>query len=191
MAFARDRGSPDLKIPDPTKQPSTCGPKFLVREIEHSPYSKLHHQCNICGCCNSTCSKSHNWKPAKFTSLFHQMKGALVLLGKNKDLSKWVGFLESKHSATSSSSIVFKRRISLKISLVWRTASTMLPVPAFPFILIMLAPSPILRSASPRFFAPQTKGTSNLVLLMWCSVSAAVRTSLSSKKCLVTKLLNF
>lgn len=29
MAFARDRGSPDLKIPDPTKQPSTCGPKIF------------------------------------------------------------------------------------------------------------------------------------------------------------------
>jgi hypothetical protein len=34
-----------------------------------------------------------------------------------------------------------------------------LPVPASPLVLIMAAPSAILLKASPKFLAPQTKGT--------------------------------
>ena len=41
----------------------------------------------------------------------------------------------------------------------WRTASTMLPVPASPFERIIAAPSLMRRSASPRLVAPHTNGT--------------------------------
>ena len=63
---------------------------------------------------------------------------------------------------------------------MWRTASTTLPVPASPFVRIIAAPSPIRRSASPRFVAPQTNGTVNSHLSMWFSSSAGVSTSDSS-----------
>ena len=56
----------------------------------------------------------------------------------------------------------------------------MLPVPASPFERIMQAPSLMRRSASPRFVAPQTKGTVKRHLSMWCASSAGVRTSDSS-----------
>ena len=64
----------------------------------------------------------------------------------------------------------------------WRTASTMLPVPASPLERIIAAPSEIRRSASPRLVAPHTNGTSNANLSMWWASSAGVRTSLSSTK---------
>ena len=51
-----------------------------------------------------------------------------------------------------------------------------LPVPASPLVLIMAAPSAILRSASPRLRAPQTNGILNTVLSMWFSSSAGVST---------------
>ena len=70
--------------------------------------------------------------------------------------------------------------MSPRIDRRWRTASTMLPVPASPFERIIAAPSEIRRSASPRFVAPQTKGTSKGHLSMWYASSAGVRTSLSS-----------
>jgi hypothetical protein len=46
------------------------------------------------------------------------------------------------------------------------TALTTLPVPASPLILIIDAPSEILLKASPKFFAPQTKGTLKFYLLI-------------------------
>ena len=49
----------------------------------------------------------------------------------------------------------------------WRTASTMLPVPASPFVRIIAAPSLIRRSASPRFRQPHTNGTLKACLSMW------------------------
>ena len=61
-----------------------------------------------------------------------------------------------------------------------RTASTTLPVPASPLERIMAAPSPMRRSASPRFVAPHTNGTSKAALSMWCASSAGVSTSDSS-----------
>ena len=64
----------------------------------------------------------------------------------------------------------------------WRTASTMLPVPASPLERIIAAPSEMRRSASPRFVAPHTNGTSKANLSMWWASSAGVRTSLSSTK---------
>ena len=53
------------------------------------------------------------------------------------------------------------------IARMWRTASTMSPVPASPLERIIAAPSPIRRSASPRFVAPHTNGTLNAHLSMW------------------------
>ena len=49
-------------------------------------------------------------------------------------------------------------RMSPRIERRWRTASTMLPVPASPFERIMAAPSLMRRSASPRLVAPHTNG---------------------------------
>src|SRR5665811_753088 len=78
-----------------------------------------------------------------------------------------------RHMRTMNREIRFMVRMCL-------TASTTLPVPASPLVRIMAAPSAIRRSASPRLRAPQTKGSSNLVLSMWHSSSAGVSTSLSS-----------
>ena len=61
-----------------------------------------------------------------------------------------------------------------------RTASTMFPVPASPFVLISAAPSPMRRSASPRSRQPQTKGTRKACFSMWFASSAGVSTSDSS-----------
>ena len=60
------------------------------------------------------------------------------------------------------------------------TASTMSPVPASPFERIIAAPSPMRRSASPRFVAPHTNGTLKPHLSMWLASSAGVSTSDSS-----------
>ena len=70
--------------------------------------------------------------------------------------------------------------MSPRIERRWRTASTMLPVPASPFERIMHAPSEMRRSASPRLVAPQTNGTVNAHLSTWCASSAGVSTSDSS-----------
>ena len=55
--------------------------------------------------------------------------------------------------------------ISRRIWRRWRTASTMLPLPASPLVRIIAAPSPMRRSASPSSRAPQTKGTRKSVLV--------------------------
>ena len=49
---------------------------------------------------------------------------------------------------------------------MWRTASTMSPVPASPFVRTIAAPSLMRRSASPRSRAPHTNGTLNACLSM-------------------------
>src|SRR5436305_1100549 len=49
----------------------------------------------------------------------------------------------------------------------WRTASTMLPVPASPLERIRAAPSEMRRRASPRLVAPQTKGVGKAHLSTW------------------------
>ena len=55
---------------------------------------------------------------------------------------------------------------------MWRTASTMSPVPASPLERIIAAPSPMRRSASPRLVAPHTNGTLKAHLSMWLASSA-------------------
>ena len=59
----------------------------------------------------------------------------------------------------SSSPSVVSFFIPLTIARMWRTASTIFPEPASPFVRIMAAPSAMRRSASPRLRAPQTNGT--------------------------------
>jgi hypothetical protein len=49
--------------------------------------------------------------------------------------------------------------IASRIARMWRTASTMLPLPASPLLRIIAAPSAMRRSASPRSRAPHTNGT--------------------------------
>ena len=49
------------------------------------------------------------------------------------------------------------------------TALDTSPVPASPLDRIIAAPSVIRRSASPRLVAPQTNGTVNAHLSMWCA----------------------
>jgi pyridoxal 5'-phosphate synthase pdxS subunit len=81
---------------------------------------------------------------------------------------------------SSSSDMLWRRRIwdiTVRICVV---ASTILPVPASPLVRIIAAPSAIRRSASPRSRAPHTKGTVKAHLSMWNSSSAGVRTSDSS-----------
>ena len=73
---------------------------------------------------------------------------------------------------SSSSRIDSSLRISERTSRSWRTASTMLPVPASPFVRIIAAPSLMRRSASPRFRQPHTNGTLNACLSMWLVSSA-------------------
>ena len=70
--------------------------------------------------------------------------------------------------------------MSPKTERMWRTALTMSPVPASPFVRIIAAPSEMRRSASPRFVQPQTNGTVNAHLSTWCAWSAGVSTSDSS-----------
>ena len=71
-------------------------------------------------------------------------------------------------------------RIWLMIRRMWRTACTMSPVPGSPFVRIIVAPSAMRRSASPKSRAPHTNGTANAFLSMWWTSSAGESTSLSS-----------
>mmetsp|Transcript_60850 Transcript_60850/g.168390 ORF Transcript_60850/g.168390 Transcript_60850/m.168390 type:complete len:322 (-) Transcript_60850:8-973(-) len=150
MAAARFAGLSDLKMPLPTKTPSTpsCMHNAASAGVATPPAAKL----------------TTGRRPVFFTS-WRRARGAPISLAKVK---------------SSSSSIVCTMRISLCKVRMWRTASTTLPVPASPFVRIMLAPSAMRRSASPRFRQPHTKGTLNFVLFTWLPSSATVRTSLSS-----------
>mmetsp|Transcript_12360 Transcript_12360/g.33731 ORF Transcript_12360/g.33731 Transcript_12360/m.33731 type:complete len:303 (+) Transcript_12360:341-1249(+) len=150
MARARFSGLSDLKMPLPTKTPSTPN------------------------CMQSAASAGVATPPAaKFTT--GSLPSRLVCIIKSKGAP--ISFASVK---TSSSSMVCSMRISLCKVRMWRTASTTLPVPASPFVRIMLAPSATRRRASPRLRHPHTKGTLNLFLFTWLPSSATVRTSLSS-----------
>mmetsp|Transcript_42087 Transcript_42087/g.132889 ORF Transcript_42087/g.132889 Transcript_42087/m.132889 type:complete len:210 (-) Transcript_42087:355-984(-) len=150
MARARFAGSDDLKMPLPTKTPSTPS------------------------CMQSTASAGVATPPAaKFTT--GNLPSRFVCIIKSKGAPHSLASVK-----TSSSSIVCSMRISWCKVRMCRTASTTLPVPASPFVRIMLHPSAMRRSASPRFRQPHTKGTLNLFLFTWLPSSATVRTSLSS-----------
>ena len=85
------------------------------------------------------------------------------------DVMKVIGSDESRTLAatkSSSSSMFISLRMSLLTALACLIASTILPVPASPFVLSIAAPSAIRRRASPRFLQPHTNGTLKLFLLM-------------------------
>ena len=65
--------------------------------------------------------------------------------------------LAQSNSSAESAWVIL--RMSPMIERRWRTASTMLPVPASPLERIIAAPSLMRRSASPRLVAPHTNGT--------------------------------
>mmetsp|Transcript_54421 Transcript_54421/g.154988 ORF Transcript_54421/g.154988 Transcript_54421/m.154988 type:complete len:266 (+) Transcript_54421:121-918(+) len=150
MALARLLGSSDLKMPLPTNTPSTPS------------------------CMQSAASAGVATPPAAKLTV-GSLPSRLVCCRRSRGAPSSLARVK-----TSSSSMVCRRRISRWSVRMWRTASTTLPVPASPLVRIMLAPSAMRRSASPRLRQPQTKGTLNLVLLTWLSSSATVRTSLSS-----------
>mmetsp|Transcript_98355 Transcript_98355/g.257013 ORF Transcript_98355/g.257013 Transcript_98355/m.257013 type:complete len:324 (+) Transcript_98355:177-1148(+) len=150
MARARFSGFDDLKMPLPTKTPSTpsCMQSAASAGVAMPPAAKF-----------TTGSLP------SFLTCIMRSRGALISLARVK---------------TSSSSMVCNMRISLCKVRMWRTASTILPVPASPLVRIMLQPSAMRRRASPRLRQPQTKGTLNLFLFTWLPSSATVSTSLSS-----------
>ena len=96
---------------------------------------------------------------AKLTtgSLFCSLISSKTLRGaRNFLLRATISF--SSHAITSFNSFV--------IVLICLTASTTLPVPASPFVLIIEAPSAILLVASPNPVAPHTNGALKLCLLI-------------------------
>ena len=105
---------------------------------------------------------------ARLGDLAHQLDRRAQLLGRGRQL------LGPERAV--------RRRIAPMTLRRWRTASTMLPLPASPLVRIIAAPSPIRRSASPRSRAPHTKGERKSCFQTWCSSSAGVSTSLSSMK---------
>src|SRR4051794_26253765 len=150
IARARRSGSSLLKIPEPTKTDSAPS------------------------CITSDASAGVAIPPA-------QNSGTGSLPASATPRTRSSGACSSFAAPKSSiSSIVPSLRMLPRIERRWRTASTMSPVPASPLERIIAAPSPMRRSASPRFVAPHTNGTLNAHLSMWCASSAGVSTSLSS-----------
>ena len=150
IARARVAGSSDLKIPEPTNTPSA--PSAII----------------------SAASAGVAMPPAQ-----NRTTGRRPSRATRRTMSSGAAISFAAVGSSSSPSIV-RRRISPPILRMWRTASTMSPVPASPFDRIIAAPSPILRSASPRLVAPHTNGTLKSHLSMWLASSAGVRTSDSS-----------
>ena len=152
MALARGAGSSLLKIPEPTNTDSAPS------------------------CMASAASAGVAMPPAQNSGTCSQPVSAISCTRGNGAFS----FFAQSNSSAESAWVIL--RMSPMIERRWRTASTMLPVPASPFERIRAAPSAMRRSASPRLVAPQTNGTVNFSLSMWWASSAGVSTSLSSMK---------
>ena len=136
MALARFAGSPLLKMPLPTKTPSQPS------------------------CIMSAASAGVAMPPAeKFTT------GSLPFSATHFTSS--YGAWSSLAAAKSCSSGASPRgsAISAVTVRMWRTASTMLPVPASPLVRIIAAPSLMRRRASPRLRQPHTNGHREVVLV--------------------------
>src|SRR5438876_2136888 len=150
MALARADGFSALKMPEPTKIPSQ--PSCIIRAASAGVAIP---------------------PAAKFTTGRRPRRAV--------SSSRSAGAPIRFASMTSSSGpMPCSARMAPVTARMWRTASTTLPVPASPLVRIMAAPSVIRRKASPRSRHPQTNGTLKTCLLMWCSSSAGVSTSLSS-----------
>src|SRR5688572_4538346 len=150
IAFARVSGSPDLKMPEPTKTPSAPS------------------------CMQSDASAGVAMPPAVNVTTGRRPFSATQ---RTSSYGARCSFTAAK---SSSSRIACSPRIAPNTARMCVTAFTMSPVPASPFVRIIAAPSETLRSASPRFVAPHTKGTVNAHLSTWCWRSAGVSTSDSS-----------
>src|SRR5215211_7768555 len=150
IAAARVAGSSDLKMPEPTNRPSA--PSCII----------------------SDASAGVAMPPAQ-----NSTTGSLPSRAtwRTRSSGAWCSLAAV---ASWASSITVSALISPVMRRMWRTASTMSPVPASPLERIMAAPSAIRRSASPRLVAPHTNGTLKFHLSMWLASSAGVRTSDSS-----------
>ena len=133
---------------------------------EHRLRAELHHERGVGRGGDAARAEQRDRELAALGDLLHEVDRRAQLLGPAVEL---LG-----PSATVS------LRMSPRIERRWRTASTMLPVPASPFERIMHAPSEMRRSASPRLVAPHTNGTVNAHLSTWYASSAGVSTSDSS-----------
>src|SRR4051794_16389388 len=150
IAAARCAGSPDLKMPEPTKTPSAPSCIIIAASagVAMPPAVK----------------RTTGSFPSRATS-------ATTSYGARSSLAA---------AYSSVSSRVPSRLMPDRIARMCRVASTTLPVPASPLERIIAAPSEMRRSASPRSVAPQTNGTVNALFAMWCASSAGVSTSDSS-----------
>ena len=138
MALAMRAGSSLLKMPQPTKTPSAPS------------------------CITSAASAGVLMPPAtKLTTGSLPVGGDVAGRARTAPGGPW------RRRTARPRACACRRRISLRTSRSWRTASTMLPVPASPLVRIIAAPSLIRRSASPRFRQPHTNGTLNACLSMW------------------------
>ncbi len=136
MASARRAGSPDLKMPEPTKTPSAPSCIIIAASAGVAMPPAV----------NSTTG-----------SLPNRATSATSSYGARSSLAA------AKSSAASSEA---RRPMSARICRMWRVASTTLPVPASPLERIIAAPSAMRRSASPRLVAPHTNGAVNCHLSM-------------------------
>ena len=150
MALARTAGSSDLKMPEPTKFPSAPN------------------------CMTSAASAGVAMPPAQNSGTGSQPVSATSSITSSGAPSSFAW------AASCSLPSVPRRRMPSTIPRRWRTASTMLPVPASPLERMSAAPSEMRRSASPSDVAPHTNGTVKAHLSMWWASSAGVSTSLSS-----------
>ena len=152
MARARGAGSSLLKMPEPTNTASAPS------------------------CIASAASAGVAMPPAQNSGTGSQPVSAISCTSGSGACS----CLAQSNSSAESACVIL--RMSPMIERRWRTASTMLPVPASPFERIIAAPSLMRRSASPRLVAPHTNGTVNVHLSMWWASSAGLSTSDSSTK---------
>ncbi len=131
MAAALAAGSPDLKMPEPTKTPSA--PSCIIIAASAGVAS-----------------------PPAVNSTTGSLPAAATSATSSYGACRSLAALKSS-SGDSPASL----RISDRIERMCRVASTTFPVPASPLDLIIAAPSVIRRSASPRLVAPHTNGTVN------------------------------
>ena len=136
------------------------------RADEHALGAELHHQRRVSRRRDPAGAEQDDRQLAALGDAAHEVQRRLVLLRRGRQLGR--------RRAPAS------RRIWPVILRMCVTALTMSPVPASPLERIIAAPSPIRRSASPRFVAPHTNGTLKAHLSMWFASSAGVSTSDSS-----------
>src|SRR5204862_5013018 len=129
MARARRAGSSDLKIPEPTKIASAPSIMHSAASAGVATPPAAKFGTGIRPL-SATSSTSSNGAARRFAS---RIRSSLLIRVRLR-MSRWTS-----------------RRCL--------TAWTMSPVPASPFVRIIAAPSPIRRSASPRFRQPHTNGT--------------------------------